>query len=266
MGDRVEAVSKPRGAAMVRAIIEEERDEMESRVYVRARPYLVGALRRLRQMYPNFKTVVFRPAGHRSEKALVTPCVLVFDNATRHKEAPSAFRGLLAACGDLAQLRQIETLTARDAIWQCRQRTPQPTIATTQYRSARNDWKIWITHSLSDARRYMRQDMYSRAVYGSHSPGYGKRIVDESGAVIDEWTDPAEAMIVRSLREVGGAGTVTIMEARMNEICGFRDGFYFWDLLRICDNMQASGVIRRVNPKASECNAKFALRKIGSRP
>ena len=71
-----------RGAANVRAAIADEHRSMQSRAYKRVRPYLAGAMSRLRRAHPAFQTVVFD-----AEKA---GFAFVFGDGTRPREAPSS--------------------------------------------------------------------------------------------------------------------------------------------------------------------------------
>lgn len=243
-----------RGAAKVREVIADERREMQARAYKRIRPYLAGAMSRMRRTHPGFLTVVFS-AEH-------SAFAFVFGDGTRSGEAPKAFAGFKTACEDLARLSEIEHLTATDALWQVLQGTPQPESVIEQYRHVQDDdWHFWARRPLREARFYMRRDMYSRTVYGSHRPGYGKRIVGENGAVIDEWIDPVEAMILRVLREKGAPVNLDPMCDAMNAIAGFRDGYYLWDVLRACEHLRQKGALRRVNPRSSDGGARFALAK-----
>lgn len=105
----------------------------------------------------------------------------------------------------------------------------------------------------------MRRDIYARTVYGSHRPGYGKRIVDEDGVAIDEWIDPVEPMILRVLREIGRPFGLEPLCRKMDAIAGFRDGYYIWDVLHACERMQQRGALRRTNPMSSDGDARFGL-------
>lgn len=126
-----------RGAAKVREVLADERREMQVRAYKRLRPYLAGALYRLRRVHPAFQTVVFN-----AEKAAFA---LVFGDGTQPREAPRAFGGLKEACEDLAQLSEIEWLTAGDSLWQVRPGTPQPALVVEQYRYVQDqEWKLWM--------------------------------------------------------------------------------------------------------------------------
>lgn len=246
-----------RGVAKVREVLADERREMQARVYKRIRPYLAGTMFRLRRAHPAFSTVVFN-AKPEAEKA---GFALVFGDGTRPHEAPKAFGGLQAACEDLSCLSEIEWLTAGDALWQVRRGTSQPALVVEQYRHVQDDegWHFWMRRSLRDARYYMRRDIYSRTVYGSHRPGYGKRIVDDAGTVVDEWVDPIEPMVLRVLRAKGSPVSLEPLCDAMNAIAGFRDSFYIWDVLYACGRLARRGAMRRVNPKASEGDARFAL-------
>ena len=242
-----------RGAAKVRKVLADEHREMQTRVYQRLRPYLTGAMSRLRRAYPAFQTVVFY--------AKESGFALVFGDGTRPNEAPKAFAGLKSVCEDLARLSEIEHLTASDALWQVCLGTPQPENVVTQYRYVENeDWQFWMRRALNDARFYMRQDIYKRTVYGAHRPGYGCRIVSEAGVVIDEWVDPVEAMIRRVLLEKGAPESLEPLCDAMDKIAGFRDGYYLWDVLKVCERMRQRGELRRVNPRTSDCDARYVLR------
>ena len=134
-----------RGAAKVREVLAEEQREMQARAYKRVRPYLAGALHRLRRAHPGFQTVVFD-----ADKAAFS---LVFGDGTQPHEAPRAFGGLKAVCADLARLSEIEHLTAADALWQVLQGTPQPTDVIEQYRHIESEgWNFWMRRSLNNAR------------------------------------------------------------------------------------------------------------------
>ena len=250
-----------RGAAMVRATIADEHREMQVRAYKRIRPYLAGAMSRLRRAYPAFQTVVFN-----ANKAKFS---LIFGDGTQPHEAPKVFGGLTEACEDLARLPDIEWLTAADPLWQVRPGTPQPAAVVEQYCHVQDeDWHFWTRRALNDARYYMRQEIYSRTVYGSHRPGCGKRIVSEEGAVVDEWIEPVEPLILRVLRERGAPTSLDTLCDAMNALAmsahpEFRDGYYLWDVLRACERLRAKGALRRVNPKASEGDARFVLTKNG---
>lgn len=251
--NKSEQAKKVRGVAMVREVLAAEHREMQARAYQRLRPCLSGAMRRLRRAYPAFSTVVFC-----AKKAAFA---LVFSDATRPHEAPAAFRGLAAACGDLARMSEIEWLTAGDPLWQIVRSTPQPATVIEQYRHIENkDWQFWMRRPLNEARYYMRQDVYSRTIYGSHRPGYGKRIVTERGEVVDEWVEPVEPMILRVLRERGAPVDLDSLCRTMESIAGFAHGaYYYWDVLTACERMRERGMLRRCNPKSSEGDAKFAL-------
>lgn len=133
---------KVRGAARVREILAEEHREMQSRAYKRVRPYVAGALSRLRRAYPAFQTVVFNAETARF--------AFVFWDGTRPDEAPKAFCGLAAACEDLAHLSEIEWLTAGDSIWQVLPGTPQPALVVEQYRHVQDeDWKLWMDRAVA---------------------------------------------------------------------------------------------------------------------
>lgn len=252
IGLATEAARKVRGAAMVRAVLADERRAMQTRAYKRIRPYLAGAVARLRHVHRGFRTVVFN-----AEKAAFT---LVFDDGTQPREAPKAFGGLVAACEDLARLSEIEWITAADRLWQVHPGPPQAGLVVEQYRHVQDtEWHFWMRRSLDEARYYMRRDVYSRTVYGSHRPGYGKRIVGANGVPIDVWIDPVERMITRVLREIGKPVNLDRLCAAMNGIAGFRDGYYLWDVLHACEHLGRQGVVRRVNPKSSEGDARFAL-------
>lgn len=243
-----------RGVAMVRAALGEEDREMQSRVYARVRPYLAGTMRRLRHAYQSFQTVVFDTRTGRF--------AFVSSDGTQHREAPKAFRGLAEVCEELARFSEIEWLTAADPLWQVMRATPQPAVVIEQYRHIQDaDWQFWMRRPLREARYYMRQDIYSRTVHGSHGPGYGKRIVGENGAVVDEWIDPVEEMIRRALRENGKAVALDGLCAAMNKIAGYRNGYYIWDVRRACDGLRQRGYLRRVNPKSSDVDARFSLVK-----
>lgn len=244
---------KSRGAVLVHETIGEEHHEMQSRVYARVRPYLAGAMRRLRRTHPSFQTVVFE--AERGGFALI------FGDGRRPNEAPSAFGGLAAACAELAALNQIEWLTATDPLWQVLQGTPQPEQVIDQYRHVEDlDWKFWMNRALTDARFYMRKAIYSRTVYGSHRPGYGVRITDMNGVAIDEWVDPIEPMILRVLRESGKAVPLKAMCDTLDNLSGFTGGYYCWDVLAVCGRLKKRGVLRRDNPRSSEFDARFSLR------
>lgn len=244
---------KPRGAAMVREVIASESRDMQTRAYKRLRPYLSGALSRLRRAYPTFQTVVFN--------AERTDFALVFGDGMRTSEAPKAFDGLRMACVALARFSEIEWLTAADALWQCRQGTPQPAVVIEQYRHIESaDWQFWMRRPLCDARYYMRQEVYFRTAHSSHRPGYGKRIVTENGVVVDEWVDPVEALIVRVLREKGAPISLDPLCAALSAIVGCSaHGFYIWDVLRACEHLVQKGTLRRINPRSSENDARFVL-------
>lgn len=245
---------KSRGAAMVLEVIASESREMQARTYKRLRPYLAGALSRLRRAHPAFQTVVFN--AERADFALV------FGDGTRTSEAPKAFDGIKTACKSLSRFSEIERLTAADGLWQCLPGTPQPATVVEQFRHIESaDWQFWMRRSLRDARYYMRQDIYFRTVHGSHRPGYGKRIVTEDGVVVDEWVDPVEAMIARVLREKGNPVSLEPLCDAMNAIAGYRDGFFLWDVLRACEHLVQKGMLRRINPKSSEGDARFVLGK-----
>lgn len=247
-------VGTVRGAAMVREVIAEEHLKMQGRAYRRVRPYLARAMSRLRRAYPGFQTVVFdaKKAGF----------VLVFGDGTQQHEAPKAFAGLRAACEDLTHLSEIEWLTAGDPLWQVRQdgEAPAPsTIVVQQYRYVEHGvaWQFWTRRPLREARYYVRQDIFSRVSYGAQRPGFGKRIVTEGGALVDEWVDPVEAMILRALSEKGAPTSLEPLCDAMNQIAGYDDGFYIWDVLRVCERLAKSGALRRVNPRSSEGDARF---------
>lgn len=244
---------KLRGAAKVRDIIADERRAMQSRAYERMRPYLVGALRHLRRTHPAFQTVVF-DADH-------AKLAFLFGDGTRPHEAPAAFDSFREACEELSLFSEIEWITADDPIWQICRGTSQPTHVIEQYRYVQYiDWQFWMRRTLRDARYYMRKDMFCRMVFGAHRPGYGKRIVAEDGATVDEWIDPLEPLIVRVLRESGALS----MEPLQERICAItRQGpiaFYVWDVLGACECLCKRGVLRRTNPKSSEIDAKFSIR------
>jgi len=243
---------KVRGVALVRAVLAEEQRAMQMRAYKRIRPYLAGAMARLRRAHPGFLTVVFN-----AEKAAFA---FVFGDGTQPREAPKAFSGLAGACDDLARLSEIEWITAADRLWQVHPGPPQTGLVVEQYRHVQDkDWHFWMRRSLPEARYYMRQDIYSRTVYGSHRPGYGKRIVGDNGVEIDVWIDPVERMITRVLQERGKPVDLDRLCAEMNRIAGFRDGYYLWDVLHACEHLGRQGVLRRVNPTSSEGDARFAL-------
>ena len=246
---------KVRGAAKVREVIAEEHREMQGRAYKRLRPYLAGAMSRLRRVHPAFQTVVF---GAKDAKFS-----LVFGDGSQPSEAPKAFAGLRSACDELAKLSEIEWLTAGDPLWQILQGTPQPENVIEQYRHVKSkDWVFWTNRTLSNARYYMRQAIYSRSVYGSHRAGYGKRIVDAAGVMIDEWVDPVRPLILRVLRERGAPVSLEPLCDTMREIAGFsRHSYYLWDVLRACEDLSQRGAIRRVNPKSSEGDARYVLAK-----
>ncbi len=251
--------SKTRGAAKVRDVIADEHRTMQTRAYDRIRPYLSGALRHLRRSYPAFQTVVF--------DAERTGFAFVFGDGTRHHEAPAAFDSFREACEELARFAEIEWLTADDPIWQSCRGTPQPMHVIEQYRHVHDiDWRFWMRRTLRDARYYMRQDMYRRMVYGSHRPGYGKRITTEDGATIDEWVDPIEPLIERVLREHGPLS----MEPLQERICAITKqkaiAFYVWDVLCACECLCKRGVLRRTNPNSSEIDAKFSIRSRTTNP
>lgn len=252
-----DSATKARGAAKVHEILADEHRAMQARAYKRIRPYLAGALRRLRRAYPAFQTVVFN-----ADKA---GFALVFGDGTQPREAPRAFSGFKAACEDLARLSEIEWLTAADPLWQVVQGTPQPARVVEQYRHIDVDdgeWKFWMRRGLCEARYYMRQDIYSRTVYGSHRPGYGMRVVSEDGAVVDEWVDPIEPMILRVLRERGAPISLEPLCQRMATISGHhQDSYYLWDVLHACERLRQRGALRRVNPRSSEGDARFVLRQ-----
>lgn len=246
-------MDKVRGAAKVHAVLAEEHREMQARIYKRVRPYLAGALSRLRRAFRAFQTVVF--------SADDASFAIVFGDGMRPREAPKAFGGLAAACEDLAPLSEIEWLTAGDSIWQVLSGTPQPDLVVEQYRHVQDkDWKFWARRSLCDARYYMRRDIYSRTVYGSHRPGYGKRIVGEDGAIVDEWIDPIEPSILRVLRESDRPVALESLCHAMNTISGFHDAHYIWDVLHACEHLRQKGALRRTNPRSSEGDARFWLR------
>jgi hypothetical protein len=230
---------------------------MQARAYKRVRPYLSGAMSRLRRSYPSFQTVVFC-----AKKAKFS---LVFGDGTQPHEAPKAFAGLTAACEELAKLSEIEWLTADDPLWQVLHGTPQPAQVIEQYRYIESkDWRFWTRRSLRDARYYMRQDIYSRTVYGSHRPGCGKRITDEAGVTIDEWVEPVESLILRVLREAGAPVSLEPLCDTMGALAGFgRRGYYIWDVLHACEHLQSRGMVRRLNPKA-QTGERFALTKKGA--
>lgn len=244
--------AKARGAAKVRAILADEQRAMQARAYKRLRPYLASAMSRLRRVHPAFQTVVFcaKDAGF----------AFVFGDGTQPREAPKAFGGLKEACEDLAQLSEIEWLTAADPLWQVLTGTPQPALVVEQCRYVQDkDWTFWMRRSLRDARYYMRQAIYSRTVHGSHRPGYGTRIVADNGVLIDEWVDPIEQMIARVLRESGKPASLDRMRDEMKKISGFRDGYYIWDVLHACKQLRQRGVLRRVNPMSDDGHARFGL-------
>ncbi|RTL06391.1 hypothetical protein EKK58_05420 [Candidatus Dependentiae bacterium] len=246
--------TKARGVAKVRDIIAHEEREMQTRAYGRIRPYLVDSLRRLRHAYPAFQTVVFN-----AEKA---DFAIIFGDGTRHHEAPKAFDNIMSNCKTLARFSEIEWLTADDAVWQVRRGTPQPERVVEQYRYVHDDaWHFWMRRTLRDARYYMRRDIYSRMVFGAHRPGYGKRITDESGITVDEWIDPVEPMIVRVLRELGPTSLEPLVR-KLSVVSGFGDGYhayYIWDVLQACERLEQQKVLRRLNRKSSEVDAKFAI-------
>lgn len=244
---------KLRGAAKVRDIIADEHRAMQTRAYERMRPYLAGALRHMRRTHPAFQTVVFD--ADRANFAFL------FGDGTRPHEAPAAFDSFGEACEELAKFTEIEWITADDPIWQLCRGTLQPTNVIEQYRHVQHiEWQFWMRRTLRDARYYMRQDMFRRMFFGSHRPGYGKRIVAEDGTTIDEWIDPIEPLIVRVLREYGAL----TMEPLQERICAITKqgpiAFYVWDVLRACENLSNRGVLRRTNPKSSEIDAKFSFR------
>lgn len=254
MHDDITTPIKVRGVAMVRDVLAAEHREMQTRVYRRLRPYLASAMRRLRRSHPAFQTVTFeaRTAGF----------TLVFGDGTQPREAPKAFGGLAAACGDLAKFSEIEWITASDPLWRVLRDTPTPSEAVDQYRHIESaDWCFWMRRPLRDALYYMRQDIYSRTVYGSHRPGYGKRILGDGGEVIDEWTDPVKPLILRVLRGHGKAIDLGDLCRALATISGWRDGHYIWDVLKACEQLREKRALRRLNPKASEINARFALRR-----
>lgn len=245
---------KVRGAAMVREVLADEHREMQARTYKRIRPYLAGAMSRLRRAHPAFQTVVFcaKDAGF----------AFVFGDGTRPHEAPKAFGGLAAACAELARLSEIEWLTAADQLWQVLHGTPQPALVVEQYRHIEDtDWHFWMRRPLRDARYYMRQAIYSRTVYGSHRPRHGKRIVGDNGVVIDEWIDPVEPSILRVLRERSAPVSLEALVFALNTISGFTDGHYIWDVLHACESLQQRGVLQRTNPRSAEGDARFLLVK-----
>lgn len=243
-------MEKMRGAAKVHAIIADEHREMQARAYKRARPYMAGALSRLRRAHRWFQTVVFNASD--------ASFAVVFGDGTRPTETPRAFGGL-AACEDLAPLSEIERLTAADPLWQVLRCTPQPALVIEQYRHVQDkEWRFWMHRSLRDARYYMRRDIYSRTVHGSHRPGYGKRIVGEDVAVVDEWVDPVEPLILRVLKS--GPLDLDSLCEKMNALSGFHDGHYIWDVLYACEQLQQQGALRRMNPMSSPEEARFALR------
>jgi hypothetical protein len=252
-----------RGAARVREVLAEEHLKMQRRAYRKVRPYLATAMRRLRCTYPAFQTVVFN-----ADKARA---VLVFGDGTQPREAPKAFTGLRAACEDLTHLSEIEWLTAGDALWQVRQNGAAPRaseVVIQQYRYVENGerWQFWGRRPLREVRYYVRQDIFSRSFYGSHRAGFGNRIVTESGAVVDEWVDPLEAMILRAFREKGAPISLDPLCSAMAKIAShegrFPDDdscFYIWDVLKGCQNLMQKGALRQINPKASEGDARFVL-------
>jgi hypothetical protein len=242
-----------RGVAKVQSIILDEHHDMQARAYARLRPYLAGALGRLRRAHPAFKTVVFN--------AKEAKFSLVFGDGTQPREAPKAFAGLSSACVELAKFPEIEWITAGDSLWQVLQGTPQPSYVIEQYCLRDALWHTGQRRQLRAARYYMREDIYSITVYGSHSPGYGKRIVSEDrGTTIDEWIDPIEPMILRVMREAAGPVTLEPMCTKMNAISGWRDGYYIWDVLHVCKRLQHRGILHRINPRA-QTGERFVLTK-----
>ncbi|HZL92377.1 MAG TPA: hypothetical protein VFB99_01995 [Vicinamibacterales bacterium] len=239
-----------RGATKVRAILAEEHCAMQARAYRRVRTYLADAMSRLHRAHPAFQTVVFRAedAGF----------AFVFGDGTRPHEAPKAFCGLAAACKELAGLSEVERLTAEDPIWQVLRGTPQPEFVVEQYRAIQGPWLFWARRSICEARYYMRRDIYSRTVHGSHRPGFGKRLVSDDGAVVDEWIDPIEPMILRALR--AGPADLDSLCCAMNTLSGFHDAHYIWDVLHACEQLRQRGMLRRMNPRSSDGDARFALR------
>ncbi len=231
-----------RGIVKVREILVDEHREMQSRVYRRIRPYLAGTMYRLRRNYPAFLTTVFN-----AEK---TGFAFIFNDGTQTREAPKAFECLSATCKELVQLSEIEWLAADDSLWQVKHNASQPKLVREQYRHIQDkDWRILAPCpvSLRNARYYMRQEIYSRTVYGSHRPGYGRRLVDVSGVVIDEWVDPIELMILRALHEKKEPVDLAPLCDAMNKITGFRDGYYTWDVLHACARMVCKGTLQRIN-------------------
>lgn len=252
-------VIKARGAAKVREVIADEHREMQARAYKRLRPYLASAMSRLRRLHPAFQTVVFC-----ADKAKFS---LVFGDGTQPREAPKAFGGLMSACEELARFPEIDWLTAADPLWQVLQGTPQPATVIDQYRHVKDtDWQFWARCTLNHARYYMRQDIYSRTVYGSHRPGDGRRISDEAGVTIDEWVDPVRPLILRVLQERTAPASIESLENAMITISGFRGGYYIWDVLHACEDLRQRGALRRVNPKASEIDARYALARVETGP
>jgi hypothetical protein len=249
-----------RGAAAVREAMAEEHLKMQRRAYRRVRPYLVGALTRLRRAYPGFQTVVFG-----AEKAAF---VLVFGDGTFHHEAPKAFAGLKSACEDLARLSEIEWLTASDPIWQVRQdgQVLKPSeIVVQQYHYIEKDgWTFWMRRPLREARYYIRQAIFSRVFYGAQRAGFGKRIVTEGGAVIDEWVDPLETTVLRVFRERGVPISLYPLCSVLHKTAKHNRGtddsdFYIWDVQKACKRLVVAGSLRQINPKASEGSERFVL-------
>lgn len=251
--DKGERGTKMRGITMVRQVLAAEHREMQARAYGRLRPYLSGALRRLRHAYPSFSTVVFC-----AQKAAF---VFVFSDATRSHEAPASFGGLAAACEELARMTEIEWLTARDPLWRFVRAAPEPQTVIEQYRHIEDtDWQLWTRRPLDEGRYYMRKDVYSRTAHGSHCAGYGKRLVTEDGAVVDEWVDPVEPMILRVLRERGKPTCLDTICRTAESIAGFGHGAYYcWDVLRACVRLCEAGTLWRTNPRSSDGDARFAL-------
>ena len=251
---------KARGAAKVREVIADEHRAMQTRAYKRIRPYLAAAMSRLRRATPAFQTVVFCAKDARFS--------LVFGDGTQPHEAPTAFAGLKEACEELARFPEIDWLTAADPLWQVLQGTPQPEQVIEQYRYIESkDWCPWAASTLRNARYYMRQDIYFRTVYGSHRSGYGKRIVDKDGTTIDEWVDPVMPLILRVLRERGAPISLDPLCDILAALAGFKCGsFYYWDVLHACEDLRQRGALRRVNPKASEIDARYVLARVETGP
>lgn len=252
---------KLRGVAKVRDDIAYEHKQMQVRAYERIRPYLAGALGRLRTAYPAFKTVVFRaekPGD--TDNVKNAKFVFVFDDGTRSHEAPKSFDGFHDACEELSRFSDIETFTAGDSLWQCVQGTPQPDVVVSQYRHIESkDWCRWNQHDLNNARLYMRKEIFSRMAYGSHRPGYGKRLVTADGVVVDEWVDPVKALVLRVLQEC--PMNVDTIIAKMVAITGMSShSHYYWDVMRACEQMVEHRILWRTRHK-SVYDAKFAIVK-----